>query len=171
MRRCRARQRDAFWRAANNTGEIIALVAAGVRVAPDGCGPNAKKEQAMADLIETPRGNQERTLWPPWVNLVIGVWLIISAFAWPHLLAAQTNAWMVGTLIAVASVFSMFVPSARYVATVLSIWLFFSAIAFSGARGGTPWHDVIAAIVVFLVSLVPATTLHPTSGGGRPVHA
>jgi hypothetical protein len=130
-----------------------------------------EKEQAMTDAIDTPRGTEpERTPWPPWVTLVIGIWLIISAFAWPHALTEQTNAWIVGMLIALAAVVSMFAPSVRYIATLLSIWLFFSAIAFTSPDGGTPWHDVIAAIVVFLVSLIPTTTPHAT-GGGRPVHA
>jgi hypothetical protein len=129
------------------------------------------KERAMDNVdIERPRRTDpdpDRVLWPAWVNLLVGVWLVITAFAWPHAAATQTNTWVVGALIAVSALWAMFVPAIRYVDTFLATWLFFSAIGFAGNT--TPWHDVIAAIVVFLVSLVPTGTI--TRTGGRPIHA
>jgi hypothetical protein len=120
----------------------------------------------MDDRIDRPSGSG----WPPWVNLVAGVWLIISAFAWPHALVAQTNAWVVGLLIALVSLSAMFAPAMRYVDTMLAIWLFFSAIAFTTNNSVTPWNDLLAAVVVFLVSLVPTTAM-TTPSGDRLVHA
>src|SRR5579883_1103681 len=124
----------------------------------------------LRDLGRPRQPDPDRVLWPAWVNLIIGVWLIISAFAWPHALASETNTWIVGALIGLAALWAMFIPQIRYVDTLLAIWLFFSSIAF--ARGGntTPWHDVIAAIVVFLVSLVPTSTI-ARPGTRRPLHA
>ena len=32
------------------------------------------------------------------VNLVLGIWLFISAFVWPHSTAQMTNTWILGVL-------------------------------------------------------------------------
>ena len=61
--------------------------------------------------------------WPRVANIILGIWLFISAFAWPHTYAQMTNTWIVGLLCVVFAVIAMRVPEARYLNTVLSIWL------------------------------------------------
>ena len=105
----------------------------------------------MADLDRTqPDGG---SVWPSWVNLIIGIWLIVSAFVLPHTLGAETNTWIVGILIATAALWSMFAPGLRFADTILAIWLFFSTLGFP--HDASVWNNVIVSIVVFLVSLVP----------------
>lgn len=110
----------------------------------------------MADLDRT--RPDDGSVWPSWVNLIIGIWLIVSAFVLPHTMGAETNTWIVGILIAGAALWSMFAPPFRFADTILAIWLFFSTLGFS--HDASVWNNVIAAIVVFLVSLVP---ISPTS--------
>jgi hypothetical protein len=41
---------------------------------------------------------------------------------------------------------------------VLAIWLFISAWALPTIRAGTTWNNVIVAIAIFVVSLLPGST-------------
>lgn len=106
---------------------------------------------------------------PRWINLLLGVWLFISAFAWSHTMPEMTDAWIVGLMIVAASIIAMYWPPARYANTILAIWLFFSSLGFPHQHVATIWNHVIIAIIVFVVSLVPS---HTTSvAGGRPIAA
>ncbi len=97
-----------------------------------------------------------RNEWARWVNIVLGAWLFISAFIWPHTASSMTNTWIIGLAIVAAAIIAMYVPWFRWVTTALSIWLFFSTFAFAHVTTGTMWNNAIVAIIVFLVSLVPS---------------
>jgi len=103
---------------------------------------------------------------PRLLEILVCVWLIISAFAWPHTVAQMTNTWIVGVIGAVASLVALFADTRlRYITTVLAVWLFISVWALPGAHPGTIWNNVIVAFVLFLSSLsTPAG-----AGGGRPL--
>jgi len=92
--------------------------------------------------------------WPGWIAIALGAWLFISAFLWPHG-TASANTWIVGLLIAIASLIALRMPWMRWVDTALAIWLFLSTLAMPGATRGTLWNNLIVALLVFLVSLVP----------------
>ncbi|HET6436660.1 MAG TPA: SPW repeat protein [Anaeromyxobacter sp.] len=93
--------------------------------------------------------------WARWANLVLGVWLFISAFLWPHLTAQRTNTWILGVLFAIVALVAMSTPQARWLNAALSIWLFLSVWALPHQNLGTMWNNALVAIVVFLLSLVP----------------
>ncbi len=95
--------------------------------------------------------------WARGGSVVLGVWLFISAFVWPHVAAQQTNTWILGVLFVVFALIAMGSPQARYVNTVLSIWLFISVWALPHGNQGTMWNNALVAIAVFLLSLVPGT--------------
>jgi uncharacterized membrane protein len=109
----------------------------------------------------------DASAWPRWLNLVLGVWLFISAFVWPHTASEQTNAWIVGILMVVAAVWAMYAPPVRFVNTVLAIWLFFSSLGFVHQNAGTLWNNLILAVVVFIVSLIPSNAATMPTGGRR----
>jgi hypothetical protein len=90
------------------------------------------------------------------ISIALGVWLFISAFVWAHSAAAQANTWVVGVLIVIIAVWSLFVPSARFANSLLALWLFFSTIVIPHASAATLWNNVIASIVLFFVSLIPS---------------
>jgi SPW repeat len=87
------------------------------------------------------------------VNLVLGIWLFISAFVWPHDHAQMTNTWILGVLAVIFSLVAMRVQAVRYVNTLLSIWLFISAFALPHLHRGTVWNNALVALVMFFVSL------------------
>jgi len=98
-------------------------------------------------------------------NIIVGVWLFISAFIWPHSASSRMNTWIVGALCAIFAVIALKSPPVRWVNAVLSVWLFFSALSIYHLSGGTYWNNLIAAIVMFIASLVPSRAV---SGVGRP---
>jgi hypothetical protein len=89
------------------------------------------------------------------VNIVLGIWLFVSAFLWPHTYAQMTNTWIVGVLCVVFALIAMRVPEVRYLNTLLAVWLFISVWALPTMSVGTQWNNALVAIFVFVVSLAP----------------
>jgi hypothetical protein len=92
------------------------------------------------------------------VNVVLGVWLVISAFAWPHSYAQRTNTWILGVLCIVFELTAFYDPVVRYLNTVLATWLFISCWALPSLSLGTMWNNALVAIAIFFVSLMPMRT-------------
>ncbi len=102
-----------------------------------------------------------------WINVVLGVWLFISAFIWEHTTAERTNTWILGVLCVVFALVAMGQATARYLNTILAIWLFISVWALPHDNVGTQWNNALVAIAIFIVSLVssprePALTQQQT---------
>lgn len=95
------------------------------------------------------------------LNLILAIWLFVSAFAWPHSTASFTNTWIVGLLAAIFALIGMKNPGARYVNTALSAWLFISAFVLPHVSAGTVWNNALVAIAMFIISLVPGTMMPP----------
>jgi hypothetical protein len=87
------------------------------------------------------------------VNLVLGVWLFISAFVWSHESAQMTNTWILGVVAVIFAIVAMRVPAVRYVNSVLAVWLFISAFVLPHLHRGTVWNNALVALVMFFVSL------------------
>jgi hypothetical protein len=109
--------------------------------------------------------------WPRWVSHVIGAWVFISAFVWPHTLGEQTDTWILGSLIFLVSIWAMYEPRVRFVNTALSTWLFFATLIIGHSEPATVWSNCIAAIAVFIMSLTPTIQTSLTSGGRRSLPA
>ena len=89
-------------------------------------------------------------------NVILGIWLFISAFIWPHTTVQMTNTWILGVLCVLFALIAMAVPPVRFVNTALAVWLFISAWALPTASTATTWNNVLVAIAIFLTSLVPS---------------
>ncbi len=72
------------------------------------------------------------------VNIVLGIWLFVSAFIWPHSYAQMTNTWIVGLLCVAFALIAMRVPEVRYLNTLLAVWLFISVWALPRIQHGHP---------------------------------
>ncbi len=95
---------------------------------------------------------------PRVANIVLGVWLFISAFIWVHSPEEYTNTWLMGALCVIFAIIAFAVPWFRYLNTLLAVWLFISAFALPHVHSGTVWNNALVAIAIFLVSLVPQET-------------
>ena len=94
--------------------------------------------------------------WPRILNATVGVWLFISAFAWPHTRASQTNSWLVGAAIALIALAGLAAPAVRWVNTALAIWLAVSTIVFLHTGPATIWNNLLVSLLAFIFSLVPS---------------
>ena len=94
---------------------------------------------------------------PRWFNIIVGVWLFLSAFLWAHTSAQFTNSLVVGALCAAAAAIGLKAPPFRFVNVALALWLFFSTWVFPVESGGTLWNNVIASILMLIIALVPNT--------------
>lgn len=100
-----------------------------------------------------------------YVNIIVGAWLFISAFVWQHSATSRTNTWIVGALAVIFAIIALQSPVVRYANTVLSVWLFISNFVFAHVTRATLWNNLIVAIVMFVVSLVPSRAM---GAGHRP---
>ncbi len=95
------------------------------------------------------------------LNVIIGVWLFVSAFTWRHTPASFTNTWILGLLVAIFALIAMRTLAARFVNTALSVWLFIAAFALPHATVATVWNNALCAIAIFILSLVPGALTGP----------
>lgn len=89
------------------------------------------------------------------VSVILGAWLFLSAFLWPHGSVQLTNTWVCGVLAVAFALIAMRLEEARFLNTALSIWLFISAFALPVLSAGTIWNNAIVAIGLFVASLAP----------------
>lgn len=100
--------------------------------------------------------------WVRVVAIALGLWLFVSAFAWPHAGLERLNAWIVGLVAMIVGLVAIFVnDQARFLASLLSIWLFVSAFVVPGESTATVWNAVVVAVVSFVLSIVPGGTFQP----------
>ena len=119
--------------------------------------------------IDSIRNPMMAASWARIANVILGVWLFISAFAWWHGAAQMTNTWIVGILQVIFALVAIFVvPKARYLNTALAIWLFISSISIPSPSTGAVWNNVIVAVLTFVFSLVPSER-EPSRGVRRPL--
>lgn len=95
---------------------------------------------------------------PRWLNIIVGIWVALSAFFWPHSPAEFKNTLIVGALSAAFAALALKVQAFRIVNVLLALWLFVTTWAFPVASRGTLWNNVIAAIVMLAIALIPPTT-------------
>lgn len=103
-----------------------------------------------------------------YANVIIGIWLFISAFVWAHTPAQQTNTWMVGLLCIAFALWASAAPAVRYLNTALAVWLFISVWALPAVSAATVWNNIICSILMFVVSLAQSqrAPMRPAELGG-----
>lgn len=99
------------------------------------------------------------------VNIVLGIWLFISAFIWRHSYSQMTNTWILGVLTVAFALIATRVQEVRYLNTILAVWLFVSVWALPSISVGTMWNNALVAIAIFFVSLAPGYL----GGGTKPI--
>jgi hypothetical protein len=106
-----------------------------------------------------------------YLNVLLGIWLVMSAFLWPHSTGQFWNAISVGLLVAaLALIASETFPAARYFNTALGAWLIISAFTMHAARAGTIWNHFLVGLTVAVCSVFPnlPEIRRPRSGLPQP---
>ena len=100
-------------------------------------------------------------MWKRVFVVLLGVWLIFSAFAWPHPPAHVTNTWMVGGGLVLFGALSTMYPWARAVTVALAVWLFLFAVIGGATDPWTFWNEALVALAVFILGMLePQRTYH-----------
>ena len=86
-------------------------------------------------------------------NVLIGTWLFISAFAWPHSPAEAAFTMACGGLTVVLALATIYHGAFRYLNAGLAVALFIATLVLSGWRGPTGWHNAVIAIAIFVSAL------------------
>ena len=93
--------------------------------------------------------------WPRYVNLLLGTWLFISAFVWPHSRDASAASWIMGASIAMNAFASIWAPPARYFNTVLGVLSLGWHLTAAALHTPTLVHGAVISGFVILLSLIP----------------
>ncbi len=95
------------------------------------------------------------------ISLMMGVWLFLSAFLWPHNGAVALTTWIPGLVIAAAAVAAVAAPPLRYVNVVLGLWVLAAAVA-NGA------DDIVMNNGLVGLTVLVAAFLPPVPRGLEP---
>ena len=93
-------------------------------------------------------------------NVLIGTWLFLSAFGWPHSPAQGLTALICGALTLLTALGSIYYPRVRYLTATVAVVLFVASLATAAPRyDRTFWHNAVFAIVIFLIALFDKGTI------------
>jgi hypothetical protein len=109
---------------------------------------------------------EDRGHWFATVNGALGIWLIVSVFAWRHSPAQTVNGIVCGALVLAFTAATLFLtPRARWLNVILGVWLFISSFALHTAATGTAWNELFVSLLLITASIivgVPRTVQHVT---------
>ncbi|HEU4584074.1 MAG TPA: hypothetical protein VFS67_37710 [Polyangiaceae bacterium] len=91
-----------------------------------------------------------------YTNMALGLWLFVSAFAWPHTTSTRLNTCMVGLFVTIAATMAAGVSVFRQLTSVLAVWLLFTTLMVYPASPITFWSNILTAVAVLVVSLIPS---------------
>ena len=94
--------------------------------------------------------------WPRYCNMLLGLWLFLSAFAWGHTPGNRINTCLVGLFVGIAATMATGASVMRRLTAALAGWLMFTTLIVYSARPATFWNNLILAALVLGVSLVPS---------------
>jgi hypothetical protein len=88
-------------------------------------------------------------------NVLLGTWLFISTFMWPHAPVEAAFTMACGGLSVVFALATIYHRGFRYVNAAVAVLLFISTIILSSSawRGPTMWHNAVVAIGLFVIAL------------------
>jgi hypothetical protein len=91
-------------------------------------------------------------------NMSLGLWLFLSAFAWPHTPVQMVNAALVGLFISLTAMAAWTTGPPlrlRLFNAALGLWLLVTATAFPSESRATVTNSLIVGVLVFFVALIP----------------
>jgi hypothetical protein len=93
--------------------------------------------------------------WPRYANVLLGTWLFVSAFVWPHSRDAAAASWIMGACIAMNAFASIWAPQARFFNTVIGVLSLGWHITAAADQSVTLANGALVSGLVILLSLVP----------------
>ena len=94
-------------------------------------------------------------------NALIGTWLFLSAFAWPHAHGQKLAALICGALTVLLSTGMIYFSGLRYLLAVVAVMLLVTSLTSPTRGDGTFWHNGIIAVAIFIAALAdPGRAVH-----------
>ncbi len=93
-------------------------------------------------------------------NILIGIWLVISAFAWLHSPVQFWAALICGAVTILLTLGTFYVPGLRYLVAVFAMFLFVESLTAAAGFRRAAWHDAIISIAIFLAALLSRGPTH-----------
>jgi hypothetical protein len=88
------------------------------------------------------------------LGVLLGLWLLMSTFMWPHSSAQATNAVLCGIACMVFSLLGLYFGPARFVTAALGAWLALSTAFMPTPSRGGAWHNAVVGIVMFVLGMI-----------------
>jgi hypothetical protein len=104
------------------------------------------------------------------LNALLGVWLFVTAFMWPHGQAVGTLTVVCAVLTFLLAIASFYTMAARYANLLVAAALFIGTLALPTTTRATVWNNVIVAVAMLASSLLdrgPEATRHERELYGR----
>ena len=100
------------------------------------------------ELFErVPRAEEAR-----YANILLGLWLFLTAFAWRHAPAAWANTWIVGLLVVAMAIWGLTYPGLWRVNALLGLWLIVAAGVFPHLLGASRANNIVVGFLITTVS-------------------
>ena len=100
------------------------------------------------ELFErVPRAEEAR-----YANILLGLWLFLTAFAWRHAPAAWANTWIVGLLVVAMAIWGLTYPGLWRVNALLGLWLIVAALVFPHLLGASRANNIVVGFLITTVS-------------------
>lgn len=103
-------------------------------------------------------------------SALIGMWLFVTAFMWPHNAPEGTLTVVCGVLAFILAIGSFYTVGARYANLVVAAALFIGTMALPSISRATVWNNVIVAVAILGASLMdrgPDSVRHERELYGR----
>ncbi|HVK63197.1 MAG TPA: SPW repeat protein [Polyangium sp.] len=108
--------------------------------------------------------------WPRWINIVLGIWLLIAPAALGYVdVHAANNDRLLGILIAASAIVALWAPKARFVNVVLGAWLIIAPFVLGYFGKNAVANDIVLGIAVAAFAFLPSrpiTSTNTTTGPG-----
>ena len=86
------------------------------------------------------------------LNVLLGLWVLISTFMWPHSRFQMVNGIVCGFFTMALGVAAIYRRGASYLGAVVAVWLFIST-TMVVHRDPTFWNNGIMSILIFVTAL------------------
>jgi hypothetical protein len=103
------------------------------------------------------------------LQVLLGLWLFLSAFLWSHLPAVRLDDWAVGLAILCAATVAATFPRVRWGIAALAAWVLVVERLVPHVRPATRWHDGVLALLVIVAALVRDPRERAPRPAGEPV--
>jgi hypothetical protein len=113
-------------------------------------------------------GSSQTTGGASWLNIVLGIWVIISPFVFQftQLTAATWNNLIVGIVIAILAIIRTSVPRQAgwsWANVILGIWMIISPFALGAMTTAILWNNIILGVIIAIVASGSASSRAPAT--------